>query len=327
VKAGDHQTARKILTEMQSIPSRLANDPGFRRLYYVRYADDWIVAVRGPRSEVLTILETIKNFLKDRLKLTLSETKTSITNPRTGSALFLGTKIRISEHTYYSRKAHGVKTRSASQIRMLAPMDRIFKKLTTAGFMKAGSREGIPRFLWYHNGHGEILKLYNAVLRGYLNYYSFVMNYGKMAASLRDILFTSCAKLLAAKYKLKTVNKTINKFGPELKGNTNTEFLKPKLKLSPWDFKVGIKTHIMALYASGISAASLENLVCSSCGSDYRVEMHHVRMMKDLNPKLSHIDKIMVKKRRKQIPLCRECHMKHHSNNIQISSSKDELPQ
>jgi hypothetical protein len=138
------------------------------------------------------------------------------------------------------------------------------------------------------------------------------MNYGKMAASLSFLLFTSCAKLLAAKFNLNTVKKVITKFGPDLKGSSEIGFLKPKLKLNPWEFKMGVKTYISALYSSGLSAASLENLNCNSCGSTYRVEMHHVRMLKDLNPKISQIDRIMVKKRRKQIPLCRKCHLEHH---------------
>jgi hypothetical protein len=42
--------------------------------------------------------------------------------------------------------------------------------------------------------------------------------------------------------------------------------------------------------------------------------MHHVRLLSDLNPKLSEIDRIMLKRRRKQIPLCRFCHLDHHKN-------------
>jgi group II intron reverse transcriptase/maturase len=312
LKAGDNSRARDILREMQTIPSRLANDPEFRRLYYVRYADDWIIAARGPRSDVTDILNRIRDFLKEELNLTLSEAKTSITNPRTDAALFLGTKISISQHKYYSQRPNGVKVRSASQIRLLAPMDRLYKKLASSGFVQANQKVGIPRFLWLHNEKDEIIKLYNSVLRGYLNYYSFAMNYGTMAASLRFLLFTSCAKLLAAKYKLGSVLKVMDKFGPQLRGNSNVEFLNPKLNLRPWDFKVGVSTHILALYSSGLSAATLDGLECSFCGSTYRVEMHHVRKLKDLNPKLSHIDRIMAKRRRKQIPLCRACHMEHH---------------
>jgi hypothetical protein len=36
-------------------------------------------------------------------------------------------------------------------------------------------------------------------------------------------------------------------------------------------------------------------------------------MMKDLDPKSSWIDKEMARKKRKQIPLCRKCHMEHHA--------------
>lgn len=49
------------------------------------------------------------------------------------------------------------------------------------------------------------------------------------------------------------------------------------------------------------------------CGSEYRVEMHHVRFLKDLNPNLKNaLDKLMASRKRKQIPLCRECHMEKH---------------
>ena len=47
--------------------------------------------------------------------------------------------------------------------------------------------------------------------------------------------------------------------------------------------------------------------------------MHHIRAMKNLNPKLSYMDKLMVKANRKQIPLCKICHIKKHKeNSIQI---------
>jgi len=76
-----------------------------------------------------------------------------------------------------------------------------------------------------------------------------------------------------------------------------------------------VDPHIITLYNKNLkSIARLENLMCKSCGSDYKVEMHHIRALKDLNPKLKSIDKIMASIKRKQIPLCRECHMKlHHS--------------
>lgn len=76
---------------------------------------------------------------------------------------------------------------------------------------------------------------------------------------------------------------------------------------------------LSTLYADKISKASLENLVCAVCESTYRVEMHHVRYLKDLNPKVSKIDELMIKRRRKQIALCRSCHMRHHKEHKKSS--------
>lgn len=39
-KIGDYSLGSMYLKEMQTIRSRLPNDPKFRRFYYVRYADD-----------------------------------------------------------------------------------------------------------------------------------------------------------------------------------------------------------------------------------------------------------------------------------------------
>jgi len=86
-------------------------------------------------------------MLKVQLKLDLSMDKTKLTNPRTDSALFLGTLINVSKHTYSSLGKNHQRIRAQSQLRMLAPMDRIFKKLIFAGFMSAEFKSGIPKFL------------------------------------------------------------------------------------------------------------------------------------------------------------------------------------
>ena len=61
------------------------------------------------------------------------------------------------------------------------------------------------------------------------------------------------------------------------------------------------------------SLATLDNLECNVCGSKTNVEMHHVRQLKDLNPKLDMMDKLMASRKRKQIPLCRICHVDKHT--------------
>lgn len=313
-KSGDTQEALRLLKLKQTLPGRVHADPDFRRMYYVRYADDWIVAIRGPRADVVRLSEEVKNFLEHDLKLELSLEKTQITVPREEPALFLGTKISISSHTYSRKGRRGQHLRSVSQIRMLAPIHRIYKKLRTVGFIGDGNK-GIPRFLWKDLNKDTIVVLYNSVLRGYLNYYSFTHNYNHLAASLTHLLKGSCMKLLAAKFELQTCSKVMKKYGTDLKGEDKAAFLNPPLKLKVWDFKTNAKEYIKTLYASHLSAASLANLTCKKCGTEENVEMHHIRKLSDLNPKLSEVDRIMIRARRKQVPLCRQCHLEHHKIN------------
>lgn len=103
--------------------------------------------VRGPRVEAEKLLENIKIFLKDKLKLDLSFTKSKLKNPRLEPALFLGTLLSISSHIYNSKGVNHQSLRKVSQLRMIAPMDKIYNKLITSGFMSAKYKTGLPKFL------------------------------------------------------------------------------------------------------------------------------------------------------------------------------------
>lgn len=295
---------------MLRLPSKDPFDPNFRRLLYVRYADDWIIGIRGPRKDCEEILVKIRDFLSENLKLTLSPQKTLITNARRSRALFLGVKIYKSTHQTYSRLG-GFKRRNGIEIRMEAPLDRIKKKLLEAGFV-GNDGMPIPRFVWLHCTSEEIITLYNAVYNGLANYYSFTVNFGKVFTWVYYILKHSCARLLAAKYGLSSTAKVFGKFGHRLAVSDKVSFVRPSFRVNVWNFKTNQVDYIRSLFAKGISAASLQGLSCSICGSEYRVEMHHVRALKDLNPKLRYIDALMASRRRKQIPVCRECHLKIH---------------
>jgi len=308
---------------MLSVPSKDLTDPNFKKLVYVRYADDWIIGVRGSFEDCKIILEQIRIYLRDNLKLTLSENKTLITNARQGRAIFLGTSIYRGIHQTFNYSLGSLPPRNNREVRLEVPLNRILKKLNEVGFLK--DRTPIPRFLWLHNTKDQIISLYNSVYRGYINYYSFAMNKNKLNSYLHFILKTSCAKLLAAKFTLNTQSKVYQEFGKDLKGEDNIGFIVADYGLTPWDFKTPSITRfpknkvsesgiISTLYAETISVTSLENLNCVNCGSNYRVEMHHIKYLKDLNPKLSKIDALMAKRRRKQLPLCRECHLSHHSS-------------
>ena len=295
---------RKLLIK---VPSKNAMDPNFKRLIYVRYADDWIIGIRGSKEECRQIILDIKEFLITELKLELNLEKTLITNANCDKALFLGTLIRRSRVTKYHKSRTGHLARNSREIRLEAPFPKIKTKLSVAGFLKLD--KSWPKFLWLHNRKDQIILLYNAVYREYLNYYSFVHNKGKISSYIHFILKSSCAKLLASKFSLKSQKAVFKKFGSNFKGSDKISFVSPQYLVTPWDFK--INKNIKALYYKR-SRASREYLSCSVCDSKYRVEMHHIRALKDLNPKLNTLDALLVKRNRKLIPLCRFCHMKHH---------------
>lgn len=310
---GDMELVRKLSLEARSHSYIDFEDPNFRRLTYLRYADDWIIGIRGKLQDTKDILAKVTEYC-DSIGLRVSPEKTKITNLNQNKALFLGVELSRSSVTKFTRVTSSSSTkRVARHLIMTAPLQRVVKKLTDAGLIK--NQEPAPRFLWLHKTHDQIIHLYNAVFRGYLNYYSFAHNYSSLVSLLNNILKQSAAKLLAAKFTLGTRSKVIGIFGPNLTSPNKISFLRPSYKANYLNFKVKSPyplENIQGLYVSNKSLASLLNLTCSSCSSNYRVEMHHIRKMSDLNPKVSATDKMMINANRKQIPLCRACHMKLH---------------
>jgi hypothetical protein len=95
--AGERKEAKALRQQAQRLPARDPNDPNFRRLWYVRYADDWLLGLSGPREEAEVIKGQLNDYLRDKLKLTLSCEKTLITNARTQAARFLGYEV-VNQH-------------------------------------------------------------------------------------------------------------------------------------------------------------------------------------------------------------------------------------
>jgi hypothetical protein len=95
----DRPLARALRRRMVSLPSADPDDPGYRRLRYCRYADDHLLGFTGPKAEAEEIKQRLAEFLRDELKLELSQDKTLITHARTGAARFLGYEITSSTTT------------------------------------------------------------------------------------------------------------------------------------------------------------------------------------------------------------------------------------
>nr|YP_009132704.1 hypothetical protein [Bangia fuscopurpurea]AKA66468.1 hypothetical protein [Bangia fuscopurpurea] len=309
-RSGDMIKLKKIYKISQRSPVMDFNDSSYKRLRYIRYADDWIIGIRGSFIETRQVLEKVRSFLSNVMRLDINDSKTKITNLNKDKVVFLGTNIFWSKHVKYSAKSSPSKQRQNLQLQFHVSTDLIRSKLASISMLSGNVPK--PRFLWLSLNHDQIIHLYNSVLRGFLNYYSFVGNYSQFVSWIRWVIYSSVAKLLARKFNL-SVTKVFKKFGPNLSSGKFALY-DPKFIANEPRFKTDVSPVIPNLYAKFKSTATLYELVCAKCGSDHRVEMHYIRKMQNLNPKISEVDRLMVRANRKQIPLCRECHMKYHRN-------------
>src|SRR5205085_7874244 len=92
-RKGHQGEAKALRKEAQHLPAMATSDPDFRRLRYVRYADDFLLSFIGPRSEAEEIKRQLGEFLRDELKLELSQAKTLISHARSEAARFLGYEV------------------------------------------------------------------------------------------------------------------------------------------------------------------------------------------------------------------------------------------
>lgn len=172
---------RSLRQERNSLPSRIREGV---RIHYCRYADDWIIGIIGEIGRAESLKSEVGIYLKDVLKLDLSEEKTKIINLSTDRAKYLGVEFHVPnprESKLVTRNmADGRKFLSRvnhARIYFQAPIGKIYEDLHKEGFTK--DKRGTPSAItkWIFLDHRSIILRYNSVIRGYLNYYSFVDNY------------------------------------------------------------------------------------------------------------------------------------------------------
>jgi group II intron reverse transcriptase/maturase len=227
------------LKRMMNMPAKDTQDPNFRRLLYVRYADDFLLLLISSQSEAFTIKRKISDFLKNHLQLELNASKTTIANVKDGFE-FLGAHV-IQRGTIIApvRRAKGTKegitliyrSRHVRRLSVLAPLEKIIQKMINLGFARRnhlGTLSAKSRRDLVNLSHYEILSFYNSRIRGTLNFYSFAGNYSHLR-KIWWIYAQSCAITIALKYKTKTMRKAFLKFGKNLKDpNSDTELYSEK---------------------------------------------------------------------------------------------------
>ncbi|HET9000622.1 MAG TPA: reverse transcriptase domain-containing protein [bacterium] len=328
-REGRDDQARALRRELQHLPSRDPNDPRHRRLRYCRYADDWILGFCGPRREAEEIKDRIRTFLRDHLKLELSEPKTLITHGRTQSARFLGYDIAVlaDDHKHDKRGHRSINGR----IGLKVPVEVL--RGTCEPYLSGG--KPAPRLERTGDTDFNIVARYQAEYRGIVEYYQLAYNRHRFTR-LKYITERSLTKTLGHKNQI-SVTKVYRRYRATLQtaqgprkvlrvrveregGRKPLEAIWGGISLAHKRFGVGVTLNDdPAVFRKGQRSELVRRLLagsCELCGSRDGVSAHHIRRLADLPDTAeggsSPWAEQMAKRRRKSLIVCLACHESIH---------------
>jgi len=324
---GDRNQVRELTKLLRALPSKDLMDPGYRRLRYVRYADDELLGFTGPKAEAEEIREELAVFLREHLRLTLNASKTLITHARTRAARFLGYEI-IVQHcdtkiTNGRRAANGV-------IALRVPLDVI--KARCAPYRRHGKPWHRPEL--QNLPDYDIVRIYGAEYRGVVNYYLLAQDVWRLG-KLRWHAETSMLKTLAAKHQ-STVTKTAARHKVKI---TTPDGLRTcfearvrregKRDLVARFGGIPLKHNKRAVLSEPGPVPvtmprkelifRLRKRWCELCEHGATVDVHHVARLAQLGipgPGQPAWAALMARKRRKTLIVCQTCHDAIHASPV-----------
>jgi len=301
----------------------------YHNIYYARYADDFIIGVHGSKSDCQDIKAKLSSFLRDTLKLELSEEKTLITNSL-DKARFLNYEIQIRENNKFFKRKDGVKQRTGNRGIVLnmsrSTMYDYINKREIVSDINAKHWRSKARTWLTNRTDLEIISTYNDEIRGLYNYYALAENVSNRMKMIYHMMEYSCLKTLAGKHKT-SVGQIRNKLkistGWGVRYNTKEEENKVcffynqgfSMKTAPETQSKIDKMPNIFIYAG---RTELERRIsakkCEICGKEnVPFNIHHVHKVKDLKGKETW-ERIMIEKQRKTLVLCLDCHKTIHSS-------------
>ena len=313
---------REIRKQMLITPAKSHTD---KKIKYVRYADDFLIAVNGSRGDCVEIKRKLAEFIGQTLKMELSDEKTLITHSN-NYARFLGYDIRVRRDAKVKRvgKMKHAKRTMSNKVELVVPLsDKIHKFIFSKGIAIQelnGNLRPVHRAELLHLSDLEIVSSYNSELRGICNYYSLASNFNRLCY-LAYLMEYSCLRTLANKHR-SSVPKMIRKF-KDGKGEWGI----------PYETKQGLKRCYFAKYADSKNVKNptdrityatqiyrmsvntfekrLKAHTCELCGTTESdcYEVHHINKLKNLKGK-EDWERAMIAKRRKTLVVCKQCHIK-----------------
>lgn len=337
-KTGDPRyeaRAKERLKIMRELPTRDPQDPNYRRLKYVRYADDFLLGFIGPKSEAEEIKQAVGEKLAE-MALTMSMEKTKITHARTQRARFLGFELTASDdNTRMSQRKIGGRSfryrTGHGHIRLHVPEDVVKK------YVRQYSKNGIPhpKISLLNTSDFEIVKSYGEIYRGIANYYAPAHNVSPSIGKILYYMLESCIRTLATKHQCKRAEiyrkyyretstgkkgLVVELHNPKNGKTYRTEFGEVPFKAGQWpESVIDRNDQWIQVYRGSELLQRMAASVCELCGSREKCVVHHIRGLRDLEAKrqkgkpLTPAEEFAIARQRKQVIVCRECHRKIHS--------------
>ena len=326
-RRGDRAEARRLFLEMRALPSTDPIDPGYRRLKYIRYADDHILGFTGPKAEAEEIKARLAEFLRETLGLELNQQKTLITHARSQRARFLGYDITV-QHS--GTKISNGRRSANGKIALKVPPDVI--RAQCARYRNHGKpwhRSRLQNLDDY-----DIIRVYGAEYRGVVNYYLLAKDAWRLR-TLRWNAETSMLKTLAAKHQ-STVSKMAarHKAKAETGDGPRTCFEARRRRRGKPDLVARFGGIILrqdrrAVITEPVPVrvrvprrellARLRQRECELCETGTTVAVHQVAGIRELGkPKTGQPAwaALMAKMRRKTLIVCSPCHDWIHANPV-----------
>jgi hypothetical protein len=320
-KRNDITTVRQLQATLKVLPSSDDFDPDFRRLKYIRYADDFLIGYIGPKADAEEIRQRFKEFLGQRLRLNLSLEKTRITHARDEKARFLGYDIRVNgRQRSTSRTIFG-------KVTLLVPHDVVTR--VRRPYVRSGRVSHVAALL--DDSDFTIVSRFQSVLRGLYNYYCMASDVSRQIATVKWILEIALTKTLAYKHRM-SVNEVFRRYQVvtdagykalrvtvERPGKTPLVAEFGGLSLARIPEGLGLRQEFIADAAWRRFCNHRSELVqrllhraCELCGAVGDMEVHHIRKLDDLRragrPPKAAWECVMSARRRKTLVVCDACH-------------------
>jgi group II intron reverse transcriptase/maturase len=326
-RKGDRATARNLARQMRALPAGDPMDPGYRRLFYCRYADDHLLGFIGPKAEAEQIKAKLAAFLRDKLKLELNASKTLITHARTGAARFLGYQVTV-QHA--NAKITNGRRAVNGTIALRVPPDVIKAKCAPY------RRHGKP----WHRGElqnlpdYDIVRIYGAEYRGIVNYYRLAQDAWRLGTLCWNA-GTSMLKTLAAKHK-STVSKMAARYKAKIETTDGLRTCfeararregKPDLVARFGGIPLTCDRRAVIIDPAPVPVTipykelihRLRKRWCELCEHGATVSVHHVTALAWLGrpgPGQPAWAALMATMRRKTLIVCADCHDHIHANPV-----------